>query len=183
MGRPAKSKGNLSKVQIFEQALILLDEGGEGAVTFRGLAAGLGVTAMAIKHHVGTRRELFQQLVEQTYHGVGHAPDALEGSGALIYVLEDYCSRVIAHPALMQSILADTSLMPSRLHALTDHIRNYVQSTLSEKEEVETVVNLIADYTHGFAMSVAAHCGDAGEVPGLRVADYRRGLEWILQKL
>ncbi|KZL20782.1 Bacterial regulatory protein, tetR family [Pseudovibrio axinellae] len=183
MGRPAKSKMGLSKDRIYAQAMLLLDESGEQAVTFRELAARLNVTAMAITHHVGTRKELFGQLIDQAYDGVGEAPEPLKGREALVHVLEDYCQRVIAHPALMQSILMDSSLMPSPLLRLTDQIRHFVESTPCEKEEVETLVNLIADYTHGFAISAAANPGDAEGAPGVRVEDYRRGLEWVLAKL
>ncbi|QUS55278.1 TetR/AcrR family transcriptional regulator [Pseudovibrio brasiliensis] len=183
MGRPAKSGKALRKERIFEEALRLMDEGGEPAVTFRELANRLGVTAMAVKHHVGSRKELFQQLIARAFEGTADVPEELSGRAALLHTLEGYCERVIAHPVLMQSILASPDLMPEQLHSLTEQIRSYVSSLLSDESEVEIVVGLIADYTHGFATSVATYRGGSDDTEGLRLEDYRRGLEWVLGKL
>ncbi len=183
MGRPAKSQKLLGKERIFEEAMLLLDEGSEPAVTYRELAKRLDVTAMAVKHHVGSRKELFQQLIVRAFEGTTDVPEELSGAAALTHRLESYCERVIAHPALMQSILANPALMPHQLHLLTAQIRSYVRSLLSNESEVEIVVGLIADYTHGFATSVATYRDGSSDVKGLRIEDYRRGLEWILARL
>lgn len=183
MGRPAKSQKLLSKERIFEEAMQLLDEGGEPAVTFRELAKRLGVTAMAVKHHVGSRKELFQQLIARAFEGTADVSEQLSSRATLMHRLEGYCERVIAHPALMQSILASPDLMPRQLHVLTEQIRCYVRSLLSDESEAEVVVGLIADYTHGFATSVALYGDGKSNTKGLQLEDYRRGLEWISTRL
>ncbi len=183
MGRPAKSQVSLSKERIYSEAMLLLEEGGEGALTFRKLATRLGVTAMAVKHHVGSRKELFQGLIEQKFEGIGEVSEGANGRLALIVALEGYCERVIAHPVLMQSILASPDLMPEQLHSLTKQIRSHVQPLLKNKEDVETVVGLIADYTHGFSMSVATYRERKADTEGLRIEDYRKGLNWVLTRI
>lgn len=172
MGRPRKGHG-ITRDGVLEAALGLLDEGGVEAVSFRALAARLGVTAMAVTHHTGNRQALFAALVAQVFDGVG-AP--VEGDGPidrLARLMRRYMSCVLRHPALVQAVLKDQALIAGELQRLTARLDAEVRA-LGGGGMRE--VGVLIDHAHGFAFSAAA-------APGLDLADYLDALDWLLQGL
>lgn len=181
VGRPRKDAGALAENDVLDAALKLLDAGGERAVTFRALADELGVTPMAVSYHVGSRRQMFASLVARVYAGVGTEPDVAEPTERLRLMLRHYCERVIAHPALAQCVFADPSLFSGQLVALTDSIAATLAALGAEPAELETLVGVVVDFTHGFAFAAAASPEDGRARPS--IDDYARGLGWILDRI
>ena len=166
-------------------ALNLLDEGGNSAVTFRALAKEFDVTPMAIAHHVGTRKELMASLVAKVYADVGKEPDVSEIKERICTMLKQYCERAIAHPNLVQCVFADPSLFSGQLVVLTRKIEENLVMGGVKPSELEMIVGVIVDYTHGFAISAAAFSGTDEEngMKGQTIDDYLRGLDWLLNDI
>lgn len=181
-GRPPKSDSTLSNDRILATALAVLDEGGQEALSFRTLAKRLGVTPMAIAHHVGSRRQMLTGLVAQVYEGIAAVPKGVVAPEACVrLLLERYCRRVVAHPQIALLIFADQSLFTGHVVALTDAVRTNIAALVSDPPEADLLVDLIVDYTHGFAISAAANHNENTQSP--TIDDYLRGLDWILARL
>jgi len=69
-GRPSKKEKTLSKDDILSLALRIIDEEGEKALSYRVLAKLLGVTPMAVSHHVGNKRVMLGSLIALGFEGV-----------------------------------------------------------------------------------------------------------------
>lgn len=186
-GRPAKGDTHLNTDAVLDAALVLLDGGGDAAVTFRALARALGVTPMAVSHHVGSRDEMFVALVAKVYAGVGDVPTSGTADERVRSMLEQYMERACAHPNLVQCVFADPSLMSGELTRLTDAIREYLAASEVPEQHRETVLGVVVDYTHGFASSSAAYAvrepRDPGAARGQTIDDYLRGLDWLLGRV
>jgi len=181
-GRPTGSDSTLSKDRILAAALELLDEGGEQALSFRLLAKRLGVTPMAVAHHVGSRHQMQTALIAHVYEGVAAPQEGVTSPEArLRALLERYCRRVMAHPHVAMLIFADRSLFAGHVVALTEAVRTDIAAMISDQREADMLVNLIIDYTHGFAISAAANHDDGTQSPTRD--DYLRGLDWILTRM
>ena len=181
MGRPSKKSRTLSKEEILKRALQLLDERGRKALSFRTLAREYGVTPMAIAHHVGTKEEMLSSIISQVYKDVGEVSEERSPLKQLRCSLARYCCCVLRHPQLAKCILENPSLLSVQLLELTDLIKHNL-SLLVTNDEVDIILNLIIDYTHGFAISVAEAASGDGVI-GPTMKDYLRSLDWILAKI
>ncbi len=179
IGRPPKGEASLTKDRVLAAALDILDTGGPKALSFRALAKRLDVTPMAIAHHVGTRHDLLTDLIARVYESVGDAPEDGTAEDRLRFLLIRYCRRVVEHPHVAQLIFADRSLFAGQVVKLTEAIRDNVAALAHGAGEADILVDLIIDYTHGFAISAAAGSGDDAPT----IDDFRRGLDWILARI
>ncbi|MEM9631505.1 MAG: TetR/AcrR family transcriptional regulator [Pseudomonadota bacterium] len=174
-GRPQKRDGALSRERILTTALPLLREHGAEAVSFRRLADRLGVTAMAIKYHVGSQQELLAALVECAFKGTlgnikGNTP-----AERLRHVLTMYCARALENAHVVRCILNDTSLMSSEIVGITEKIRENTR-LLNNGDPDDVMLNLLVDYTHGFVFSAVA----AAPEHVLTEEDFLRSVDWVL---
>ncbi|WP_020592150.1 TetR/AcrR family transcriptional regulator [Kiloniella laminariae] len=176
-GRPFKNMENLSKDLILRHALCLIDEGGADAASFRVLAKALNVTPMAVSHHVGNRKKMLSSLVKMVFDGVGEKPEGKTPQARLRMLLSRYCEQVLLHPNLIQCVLADLSLMDEQLLSLTELIRLNLKEANQSNDDI--LLNLLIDYTHGFAVAAAA----APKESVLSLQDYLKSLDWILDRL
>ena len=173
-GRPQKANQKLSKQIILQTALPLVREGGADAVSFRALAKQLDVTAMAVTYHVGDKRKLLAELAELAFkntlkHVAGTTPQERARN-----ILRAYCTRVIENVQLLRAILNDTSLIGSELEQITEALHACTRE-LDSSDDGQTLLFLLIDYTHGFALSAAS-----GESNPLTIDDYTPGIDWIL---
>ena len=60
-----RRRRRLSRAQIVDAALAVIDEDGMAAVTMRGVAARLDVEAMSLYKHIDNRDALFDAVVER----------------------------------------------------------------------------------------------------------------------
>lgn len=178
IGRPSRGTKALSKTEVLNVALELLDENGEQKVSFRLIAQRLGVTAMAVAHHVGSRSSMFKQLASEIFADMGEPPAGETPSERLHFLLGRYCDAVLAHPNLVRYIFSDPTLFPEQLAKLTELIRSNI-AALTVNEQPDMLLNIIVDYTHGFALSVTAGEYDAES----QRCSYRQGLDWIIRRI
>jgi AcrR family transcriptional regulator len=99
--RAARRTEGLSKAQIVEAAIAILDAQGDGALTFRALAAALSTGSGAIYWHLASRDDLLAAaadgIVAEVVDAVGEGASAREALRALALGLFD---AIDAHPWL-----------------------------------------------------------------------------------
>ena len=156
-----------TKAGILQTALTMIDAG-QTTLTFRSLATAHGVTPMAIAHHIGTRDQMLADLIALCFGPVmppaGDTPPA-----RLRDLMTRYVQTVQRHPTLITLVFAYPALLTGPLLDLTNHLR-------VELAGQPVVLNLLIDYTPGFAVSAAA--APPGQGPALET--YLAGLDWLL---
>ncbi|MBY6139624.1 TetR family transcriptional regulator [Leisingera daeponensis] len=177
-GRPPKSGRTLSRQDVLEKALQLLDEGGSKALTFKALADALGVTPMAVAHHAGTRDEMIASLVASAFEGADTPSNAETPKQRLRELMARYCARATRHPELTKCILENPSLIGPTLTGLTRQIEAEITAAGMTGEDARTLLCLIVDYTHGFAFAAAAAPDQA-----LSIDDFTPALDWVLNRM
>lgn len=177
MGRPPKGRRTLSKSDVLRHALHLLDKGGAPALTFKALATDLGVTPMAVAHHVGTRAEMIRDLVGMGFDGVEAPVSGADPQARIRALMLRYCARAIRHPAIIRCVLEEPALLTGPLEVLTAQLRHQIAASGPPEDEIEVLLGLIVDYTHGFAFAAASAPG------ALSLDDYAPGLDWMLNRI
>lgn len=178
LGRPRKSAKAVTKEKVHQAAFRLINQGGLDALTFRALAKPLGVTPMAITHHVGTRKQLLAALIALSFSDICAPAEGLTARARLKHLLNLYCERAIENAHLIQATLTDSSLFGGELSRFTDQIRQELEAFV-DAETVTPVLNLIIDYTHGFVSAAAA----APESHGPNREEYNASVDWVLDQL
>lgn len=182
-GRPAAGEG-VTRNAVLACAFDLLARKGEAGLSMRALAQELGVTPMALYHHVGKRPELIAALVEQAF-----APAAAAAARAgeapwaerLATALEAHCRCALAHPALIQMGFRDPDAFTGPLRELTEALRAALRDAGLDAARVEDWLGLLVDYTHGFALAVGANGRADSETEAPET--YRRNLRRLLDAL
>lgn len=182
LGRPTKSKLVLSKDDILKEALTILDTQGERGISFRKLANVFGVTAMALKHHVGSRQDILRSLIEIVYKDVNVISTTHGSKEAIRELLGNYCDCVFKHPNVSRLLLTDHSLISQELFDLTHAIREYAISLAKDEAEGILFADIIIDFTHGFALAVASQ-NVKTELGVLTIKDFYKGIDWLLNSV
>ena len=174
-GRPRKGSQELSRQQILATALPMIQEGGVEAISFRRLAAKLGVTPMAVKYHVGDQHEMLTALVDLAFRNTLEPVGPTGAAERLRSILISYCDRAIENANLIRCILSDTSLMSEEIVMVTEQIRKCTRA-LNHGDPQDVLLNLLVDYTHGFVFSAVA----APPEHVLTQEDFLRSIDWVL---
>lgn len=182
LGRPTNDKLILSKDDILKEALKILDEHGENGLSFRKLANVFGVTAMALKHHAGTRQDIFKSLVEIVYKSVNNIPKTKDSKDVIRKLLGNYCECVFKHPNVSRLLLGDHSLINQELIDLTNSIRQHAILLINDETEGILFADVIVDYTHGFALAAASQ-NEKTDLGVLTIHDFYKGIDWILGRI
>ena len=174
-GRPKKQANRVDKTAILACALTIIEDGGLNDLTFRALAAKLGVTPMAVSYHVGSRDQMIAELIERAFEGV--ASDVPNGSPSekLRFLLLRYCEVALTNSSLVRCMLAEPKLMPKSVLLLTDQVRQQTQK-LNMGDMDDVMLNLVIDYVHGFVFSTDA----APKHVKLTLEDCARVLDWLI---
>lgn len=182
LGRPTNDKLILSKDDILKEALKILDEQGESGLSFRKLAKAFNVTAMALKHHVGSRQDIIKSLVEIVYKNVNEIAITIDSKDAIRTLLGNYCKCVFRHPNVSRLLLTDHSLINKELIDLTNSIRTHAISLVNDETEGILFADVIVDYTHGFALAAASQ-NEKTDLGVLTINDFYKGIDWILARV
>lgn len=182
LGRPTNDKLILSKDDILKEALKILDEQGESGLSFRKLAKAFNVTAMALKHHVGSRQDIIKSLVEIVYKNVNEVAITSDSKNVIRTLLGNYCKCVFRHPNVSRLLLTDHSLINKELIDLTNSIRKHAILLVNDKTEGILFADVIVDYTHGFALAAASQ-NEKTDLGVLTINDFYKGIDWILARV
>jgi AcrR family transcriptional regulator len=149
-GRPASGSG-VSRDDILDAALALLDEGGGQGLTMRALAKRLDVTAMSFYRHVGDHAGLLRALSDRVYAVVlephGDEEDAV---AEIRRLLTRYHRAVASHPQLTLAIFA----APDAFAGVTRHITDRLTDLLAQlTDEPQLWRDILVDHAHGSGLA------------------------------
>ncbi len=143
---------------VLEEAIALLDEAGEPALTFRALAARLGGGVASIYWYVSSRDELLDRatdevmgrLLEETA-GLGEGPDPVADLRALSLALFDEMCR---RPWFGTYMLRNTGLQPNSMLMFDRLGQQTMRLDLTPKQRFHAVSSLVS-YVVGVAADMA----------------------------
>ena len=143
---------------VLDEAIALLDEAGEPALTFRALAARLGGGVASIYWYVGSRDELLVRATEEVMGRVladteqlTHGPDPIANVRALALALFD---EFVRRPWFGQFMLRNNGLQPNSM-AMFDRVGQQVMRLeLTPKQRFHAVSSIIS-YVVGVAVDLA----------------------------
>jgi TetR/AcrR family transcriptional regulator, tetracycline repressor protein len=157
-----RPRGSLTREEIIQEALVLLEQQGPGALSMRRLADRLGVTPNALYTYVRGKADLIDALIDQVYAGLDLEPDpAGDWAQQLATLSQDVREHLLAHPAVVPYALQQPGLGPHGLRlgeAIYDILR---PAGFSDQAVVGTVYALLT-YILGF---VALEIPRAGTTP------------------
>ncbi len=166
--RRARARRPLSRTALIDIAVGLIDAGGAGALTMRGVAEAAGVTPMALYNHVSSKRDLLAavavQLIGTAAFDGGHA-DWRAQLRHCFGSLRDLCLRHPGLPALLEVEEAAPAGVFAPMEVTLQALRS---AGLGELDSVRAFFLLA-----GFTLSQAAYQA-RGPVPGLDPAEQIR---------
>ena len=120
--RPARpgpqQRGFLSRELIIQEAFVLLDERGPGALSMRRLADHLGVAPNALYTHVRSKADLIDGLIDQVYAGIELDPDpdpTNDWTEQLAAISHKVRAQLLAYPAVVPFAIQQPGLGPNSL--------------------------------------------------------------------
>ncbi|MFL6673522.1 MAG: TetR/AcrR family transcriptional regulator [Massilia sp.] len=178
-GRPAQGRG-VTRNDILDAAMLLLDEGGGKGLTMRSPAARLGVTPMSLYHHVVDRAGLLAALSDRVY---GEVLDALAGltdqRAEIRTLLTRYYDAVGRHPQLALAIFAEPEAFAGVSRQITDRLGSLL-AAITAKHLLWR--DILVDHAHGSGLALSSARGDQ-ERTNLMRGQYREALDCLLERL
>jgi AcrR family transcriptional regulator len=143
---------------VLGEAIAILDESGEPALTFRALAARLGGGVASIYWYVGSRDELLERVTEEVMGQVledseplTHGPDPVANVRALALALFD---EFVRRPWFGQFMLRNSGLQPNSM-AMFDRIgQQLMRLELTPRQRFHAVSSIVS-YVVGVAIDLA----------------------------
>lgn len=178
-GRPARGDG-ITREQILDAALLLLEEGGGQGVSMRALAARLDVTPMSLYHHVSDYTALLRAISDRVYASVLDGDTAGEDPATRIRsLLIRYHGAVGNYPQLTLAIFAQ----PAAFAGVTRDITNRLIALLDVlTKEAGLWLDILVDHAHGNALAFQAVREDARQAAAMQ-ARYVQALDQLLIRL
>jgi AcrR family transcriptional regulator len=152
-GRPSQPR--LTQDAILTEALSLLDTG-DHALTLRALATRLGVTPMAVQHHIGTRDALIRALADHAYADIAapdDGPDDGPPQARLRTLITAYAAKVRAHPHLTLALFRIQGPLPSEAQRITDTLEALLLGTGLAAPKARLWRDILIDWAHGAALA------------------------------
>lgn len=145
-------RNTLSRPQIVEAALALIDEEGLGALTMPRLAADLGVGTMSLYRHVEDKDDLLDSVAARILNGVAVPPGAPDDwEGRVVGYLRAVRREAFSHPALAL-MLGDRGLTVAPLLEQLETIHGILRAAgFSDVDAVRAFYSLVT-YTLGSFM-------------------------------
>jgi AcrR family transcriptional regulator len=145
-----RPRGSLSREEIIQEALALLEEQGSGALSMRRLADRLGVAPNTLYTYVRGKADLIDGLIDQVYAGLDLDPDRTgDWTQQLATLSQAIRAHLLAHPAVVPFARQQPGLGPHGLRlgeAIYDVLR---PAGFSDQAVVGTVYALLT-YILGF---------------------------------
>jgi TetR/AcrR family transcriptional regulator, tetracycline repressor protein len=157
-----RPRGSLTREQIINEALALLEEHGPGGLSMRRLADRLGVAPGALYTYVRGKADLIDGLVDQVYAGLDLDPDpGGDWTQQLTTLSQEIRAYLLAHPAVVPYALQQPGLGPHSLR-LGEAIYNVLRPAGFSDQAVVGTVYALLTYILGF---VALEIPRAGTDP------------------
>jgi AcrR family transcriptional regulator len=167
----------ISRESILDATLSLAEERGLDAVSMRGVAARLGVTPMALYHHVRDKDDLLDGLVERLLAELPLPDPSLPWAERLAALATSLREAAVRHPDAFLMLLQRPVATPEAL-AVRGVVYDALREAGASGELVPRIERLLSTFVIGFAASEAAG-RFAGHDQAVRDADF----EWAREQL
>ena len=158
-GGTGRRRRTLSRQEIIDEALALLEERGAGELSMRRLAHRLGVAPNALYSHVRGKADLIDGLVDEVYAGLDLVPDAsADWTEQLAVLSRAVREHLLVHPAVVPLALQQPGLGPHGLR-LGEAIYNVLRPAGFSDEAVVGTVSALLTYILGFVALEAPRAG------------------------
>ncbi|WP_188524122.1 TetR/AcrR family transcriptional regulator [Isoptericola cucumis] len=155
--RPQGRHAGVTRAALLDAATELVDRDGLAALSMRRLGAAVGVEAMTVQHHVGTKDQLLDGLVERLLDGVlPDLPDAGDWQGTLRAVAHGFRAQLLAHPRLVPVVATRPGITPATLRGMERALEAMQPSELGPARALEMVYAVIGLVLGQVGMEVAA---------------------------
>jgi AcrR family transcriptional regulator len=173
MARPAL----ISRESVLDATLALAEERGLDAVSMRSVAARLGVTPMALYHHVRDKEDLLDGLVERLLAELPRPDPALPGEERLYALASSMREAAARHPDTFLLLFRRPVVTPDAL-ALRELVYDALRDAGAPEQLVPRLERLLSTFVIAFAASegggrFAAHSQE------VRDADF----EWLREEI
>lgn len=160
----------LTREEILDAAVVLVDAEGLQALSMRRLADALGVGAMTVYGFVANKEELVSGLAAHVLGGLeSDVPDGLDWRATMVAELDVLRGAIERHPGLLELLSVGVEHMP-----LLDRTRERLVAVLrAEGFDDDTVVDglgALVALSLGFTVGATLRSGPLGESYG-RLAD------------
>lgn len=178
-GRPAQGTG-MTRDEILDAALRLLDEGGGKGLTMRSLATRLGATPMSLYHHVVDRAGLLLALAERVYGEVlGATAVPANPCVEIEELLTRYHDAVGRHPQLTLEFFAEPKAFSGVVRLITDRL-TYLLATITAEHRLWR--DVLIDHAHGSGLALISARDNHERAKQLR-EQYRQALKCLLAQM
>lgn len=141
----------LDRARIVAASLALADADGLDSLTMRRLSAELGVTPMAIYHHVSSKEQLLDLVVDQSLGTLGQPDEDASAAEALVAWFSALYELLVAHPALAHAVAGRRLEGEAAAGAATGVLRIVDRAGFAHEDGVELLVSLVS-FTMGSAL-------------------------------
>ncbi|MER7113932.1 TetR/AcrR family transcriptional regulator [Saccharomonospora azurea] len=158
----------LTRADIVANAIELADAEGLSAVSLRRLAAHLGVAAMSLYHHIGSRSELVTAMVDAVFAEIAHQRPPATGWRERI---EDAARQEWAlyrrHPWLLRVLATSRPTLSPSMVWTVDHYFTALDGAGLDRRTQLSLYLLVSGYVQGMAL-LTVDDDAAGDVSGRR---------------
>lgn len=138
----------LDQAVIVASSLELVDAEGLDGLTMRRLSAKLGVTPMAIYHHVSGKEQLLDLVVDECLGALPGLDEDAEPREALVSWFSALYDLLVAHPALAHAIAGRRLEGPAVVRVAAEMLRLVEKAGLDDEAAVELLISSLS-YTVG----------------------------------
>lgn len=164
-GSPTPTKGGrvpwgtINRKQIVDAAERAVRAGGYEQLTIRSLAADLGVSPMALYHHVRDKDDLLDDVVDRLLARAWKPrADPAEWQTWLVEAADKLRQLLVAQPAALHVYLTHPVTSPAAL-ARMDSVMTVLRQSLGDEQHAQRAYAAIHTYTVGFAALEASRSG------------------------
>lgn len=141
----------LDPAVLVERALAIADAEGLGAVSMRRLAADLGVTAMALYHHVANKEQLLDLMADASLTALPLLDPDAPWDAELERFFTAFYDLFVGHPALAAVMSERPLLGPTASQAGDRVLERLIDAGFSDRQAVAALVTLV-NYTVGASL-------------------------------
>jgi AcrR family transcriptional regulator len=165
-GDEAVQRVPLTRERLLAGAVTVADAGGLDALTIRSLADELGVTPMAIYHHVANKEEILGGMIDAVFAEIALPPAEVDWRSAIRVRAVSARDVLRRHPWAIGLMDSRRSPGPSTLRHHEAVIGTFRRAGFPI-EAVGHAYSLLDSYTYGFAVQEAALPMDAEDAPAM----------------
>lgn len=156
----AQLTGSLSRDRIVDEAIALLDEEGEAALSMRRLAQRLGVSTMSTYHHVKDKEALLDAVTERVMsHLEVPSPDA-SWHDAVRTMAWSFRQLTHDHPAVFRMVLARPR--PAGMLVTSQNVREVLIDRGLDPDRASTIFRCTVRYLLGSTLGEVGGFGGLG---------------------